>query len=95
MDWSNLAKMEKTEIDKVPQSSGVYLLYSDSDIIYIGKSDNLRGRLSYHLNTDNRCIQNADKFRYMENDNPRELEKELLDEYENENGSLPPCNDQS
>eukprot|EP00831_Metopus_contortus_P071872 TRINITY_DN65632_c0_g1_i1.p2 TRINITY_DN65632_c0_g1~~TRINITY_DN65632_c0_g1_i1.p2 ORF type:complete len:205 (+),score=31.34 TRINITY_DN65632_c0_g1_i1:552-1166(+) len=37
------------EPDKIPENPGVYLMWSDSNIIYIGKAKNLKNRVSSYL----------------------------------------------
>lgn len=39
-----------------PNQNGVYGLYNKSDWVYVGKSNDIRGRLLDHLNGDNPCI---------------------------------------
>jgi DNA polymerase-3 subunit epsilon len=42
--------LDKNKILKLPEEAGVYYLYNDrQDIIYIGKSNNIKSRVSVHL----------------------------------------------
>ena len=39
----------KKYIDSLPKTAGVYLFYSNSELIYIGKAINLRDRVKKHF----------------------------------------------
>ena len=49
MAWSDFYPMNQESINKVPKTSGVYQLNSDSGVLYFGQSDNLNRRLEGHL----------------------------------------------
>ncbi len=94
MGWSDWYKMNKEDIDKIPEKSGVYQLNSDSGTLYHGQSNDLRRRLGEHLNSDDKCIQRATKFCYQTTDDPEGLESKILKSYgDNHDGKSPPCND--
>ena len=94
MGWSDWYKMNKEDIDKIPEKSGVYQLNSDSGALYHGQSNDLRRRLGEHLNSDDKCIQRATKFCYQTTDDPEGLESRLLKNYRDKHdGESPPCND--
>jgi len=96
MGWSGWYKMNKQDINKIPEKSGVYQLNSNSATLYIGQSNNLRQRLDQHLNSSNSCIMMATQFCYQETDDPEELEGKILKSYgDNHNGDLPPCNERA
>ena len=89
--WSQLTSWD---IQYVPEKEGVYELADNSQsIIYIGRSNNLRRRLSEHLNSDDHCLRNARYFRYEQTWRSEERERELLNEYRRIHGRLPRCND--
>lgn len=81
-------------LKEVPQSSGVYLLVSNNQIIYVGSSNNLKRRLEYH----NICIKNGsnngcqkDLYKFLQSNpftvefqlstNYKEKEQKLIEEY--------------
>jgi len=96
MAWSDFSPMTHDSINRVPQTGGVYQLNSDSGILYIGQTDNLRRRLGEHLNSDDSCIQRTRQFSYQESDDPGGLESKILQKISDDNnGDLPPCNKQA
>lgn len=78
-------------ISNAPASEGVYLLSetaSENGIIYVGRADNLRERLSQHPDPNNPCLQrkNISYFAYEITNDSENREQELIDQYD------PPCN---
>jgi DNA polymerase-3 subunit epsilon len=56
-------KLNITKIDSIPDEPGIYYFYNEKgDLIYIGKSRNLRQRISTHLsnNSTNRAMEMRD-----------------------------------
>jgi DNA polymerase III subunit epsilon len=52
--------LDTAKIEKVPEEAGIYYFYNaDGDLIYIGKSNNLRQRINTHLsnNTTHRAME--------------------------------------
>ncbi len=81
-------------VSSVPESEGVYELFdTGKNLIYIGRSDNLRRRLTEHLNTSDACIKSASYFTYEVTSRSISREQELLAEYKRIHGKYPPCND--
>jgi len=79
------------DIDKAPSSEGVYLLSetsSETGIIYVGRADNLRERLSEHPDPQNPCLQRKDikYFAYEVTSDSERREGELISRYD------PECN---
>ncbi len=79
------------DINNAPISEGVYFLSenaSDDGVVYVGKADNLRERLSQHPDPENPCLQrkNISYFAYEVTNNSENREQELIDECE------PDCN---
>lgn len=79
------------EVNQVPTSEGVYLLSetdSENGIVYIGRADDLRKRLSEHPDPNNPCLQRKDinYFAYEVDNDSERREEELIDEYD------PECN---
>lgn len=80
-------RVQKKEIARLPDKSGVYFLYQKGGIlVYIGEALSLRTRVPQHdLNKE---------FEYIEYETchwsrARQLERELLNAYEKEHGQLP------
>ena len=84
-------------IGKSPTGHGVYALYEENAIIYIGKGDGekgIRARLQAHKSgLEGSCTENATHYRRVVCPDPTTSERELLQEYKNANGKLPRCND--
>jgi excinuclease UvrABC nuclease subunit len=81
-----------SNLELVPDDSGVYWLGVNNEIIYIGSSANLNERLTDHYYTSNPCISKARQFAIEICSNYRERERELLQAYLNQYGRLPECN---
>lgn len=61
--------------------NGVYGLHHTKDWVYVGKSEDIRGRLLDHLNGDNPCITNDSPTHWVAesvNGDPSDREKELI-----------------
>lgn len=85
-------------LDKAPDSGGVYALYRGSTLIYIGRSKGetttIRSRLKDHkAGREGPCTQSADGYRREPCTNPVTRERELLQEYQNAYSKLPRCNE--
>jgi len=95
MGWSDWFPMSEQSLSSVPEQGGVYQLNTDAETLYHGQSNNLKRRLGEHLNSDDACIKRATKFVYQTTDDPEGLEEKILKRFKDENGKLPPCNEQS
>ena len=78
-----------------PESPGVYALFQGKDLTYYGHSDkSIKLRLKSHkAGQEGVCTENATHFQCELAPSPLDRERELLNEYENEYGQLPRCND--
>ena len=95
MGWSDWLLMNEQGISSVPAQSGVYQLNSNTGTLYHGQSNDLKRRLDEHLNSDDSCIRKATKFVYQITDDPEGLEEQILKNYIEKYGKLPPCNELS
>ena len=98
--WNDVSQYDFTasNVKKIPKKAGVYFLFCDSKLIYIGGSDgtrtsNIQSRLLAHLNGNDRCILAADKFSHKVSARGKDLEQKLLKQYKQDYGQLPRCND--
>lgn len=88
-------------VNNSPENHGVYVLYSEDVLIYIGRASGqgvtIRSRLQSHKRGDEgTCTQGASHYRREVTDRPVSREKELLDEYAAAHqGKLPRCNERS
>lgn len=86
------------QLKKIPKSSGVYGLYDErKNLIYYGKSNNLKQRLQGYLYSgfsEDTCKMDTAYFNVERTSNPGRREKELMKKHCIENdGRLPRCND--
>jgi excinuclease UvrABC nuclease subunit len=83
----------------VKAKPGVYVLYDKNlDAIYIGASENLQQSFEKYVNQDfenNPCKQKTRTYQRIFVDNPKERQKQLLNEYKKEHGTIPCCNEES
>ena len=84
-------------VNLAPQEHGVYALYDNNITIYIGRaageSVTIRSRLQDHKSgREGPCTQGATHYRREVTSRAVSREKELLEEYYNQNGRLPRCN---
>ena len=79
-------------IEKLPTSSGIYFLYQNHILVYIGKAYNLLERVHIHLGS-----KDFDEIGYETThwDRARKYEKELLEDYKKHHGQYPYYNRQS
>lgn len=93
LSWSEWKAFIRENIEKVPETSGVYQLDTAKETLYIGKSDNLKRRLLEHLDSDDSCIKKTTVFKYMVTTSPERTEDTLLKDYKQSHGKLPECNE--
>ena len=83
--------------ENAPELQGVYELGSaGSEVVYIGRSGNLRRRLTEHKSAPaGSCIgRQASKYRYEVTSSSVSREPALIQEYKlAHGGNLPPCNE--
>jgi excinuclease ABC subunit C len=79
----------KTELSKLPQKAGVYLLYGDKGLLYIGKAINIRERVKNHFQQptwrDDMFTGQVKKIGYIETDSEIEAlitEATLIKKYQ-------------
>ena len=90
LEWSSWIDFNRTSIDEVPQSEGVYKLHANMRILFIGSTKNLRQSLIQDLT--NPCINNSARFSYANTETADKIAENLLDEYRNKHeGKLPLC----
>ena len=78
-----------------PERPGVYALFQGQDLTYYGHSDSsIKSRLiSHKAGLEGSCTHNATHFQCELAPSPLDRARKLLNEYENEYGHLPRCND--
>lgn len=88
---------DKENVDRAPPVKGVYALYDVNECIYIGSAEGeggVRTRLQAHLRGDEgKCTQSAIGYKREPSDHPKIAEGLLLEEYKQQHGKLPRCNE--
>lgn len=82
-------------VNRSPDSPGVYFLFDGNELIYIGQSEeSIRDRLQSHLEGyDGPCTQNATHYMREVCSDPVAREEQLLREFKRQHGRLPRCNE--
>ena len=88
----------QSNIDAAPNVHGVYVLYDDDGIIYIGRAAgegvSIRTRFRDHKSgREGSCTQNATRYAREQSNLAVAREVELLKWYKEKFGRLPRCND--
>jgi len=88
--WSEWLDYNATEISKIPEEPGVYMMHAAMKILYIGKTTNLRQTILESLNDS--CAKDAKRFKYSTTPEYEQIGAQLLREYqEKHDGKLPKC----
>lgn len=82
-------------VDNAPAQPGVYALYRDRKLTYVGKaSSSIRTRLQDHYaGRDGQCTRASTQYKREVTSRPGARERELLQEHLQQHGKLPLCND--
>jgi excinuclease UvrABC nuclease subunit len=81
-------------VQGAPQNSGVYALWQDGEMIYIGRAASIRTRLAEHLQHSlSPCLRGATHYTWELSLRPVEREAELLEHFRKRYGRLPRCNE--
>jgi excinuclease UvrABC nuclease subunit len=80
-----------------PEEPGIYVLWEDGDVIYIGHAQGrgitIRSRLVDHFaGTLSPCTRRASHYSWEISLKPAPREQELIEEYRRANTRLPRCN---
>ena len=94
----SLHAFTEANVDKAPTEHGVYQLYENDVTTYIGRAAGegvtIRSRLQSHYRGDEGpCTEAATTYKREVTSQPPSREQELLEEYEEEHGGLPRCNE--
>ena len=75
---------------------GVYVLYNrNKEPIYIGETDNLEETFTIYVDTEfeeNECKQKTQFYQRVFENNPKQLQSQLIEEFKNDTGNFPVCN---
>ena len=80
----------------VKSRPGVYVLYDKKlNTLYIGSSDNLQKEFGNYVDTNfenDTCKQKTHTYQRTFVENPKELKRQLLEDYKEKHGKMPCCN---
>jgi excinuclease UvrABC nuclease subunit len=76
-----------------PEHPGVYALWQDEEMIYLGRAVSIKKRLLEHLDrSESQCITDATHYTWELSLRPEQREADLLQEFYKRYGRLPRCN---
>ena len=86
-------RLTEANVGKAPQKRGVYALYEEKDLVFLGsaagKADTIRSRLRAHLASSPGA---AMRYKREPHASPAARLKSLLGEYRKSHGKLPALN---
>lgn len=83
-------------VDGAPNIPGLYALWQDGDLIYVGRAVSIRERLVEHLRQRVcPCTEHATHYSWELSLRPESREVELLEMYKRRHGRLPRCNQEA
>ncbi len=81
----------------VKAKPGVYVLFNkNEDVIFIGESENLQSQFAKYVDTNfenDTCKQKTHTYQREFVENPKELQRQLLENFKEKHSKLPVCND--
>jgi hypothetical protein len=90
LTWSEWLDFNKTTIETVPESPGLYKIHANMKILYIGSStQNIKESLIECLSDT--CISKAKRFSYALTASSDKAKEQLLNEYRTRHNKLPEC----
>jgi hypothetical protein len=90
LTWSEWLDFNKTTIETVPESPGLYKIHANMKILYIGSStQNIKESLFECLSDT--CISKAKRFSYALTASSDKVKEQLLNEYRVRHNKLPEC----
>ena len=83
-------RLKVENVDKAPRKRGVYALYDNKELIFLGKAggktETIRGRLRSHLGS---APKGATRYKRETSTEPEARLEALLEEYSTAHGCLP------
>ena len=88
--WSGWLDFERSTVETIPESPGVYKMHASMKILFIGSSaQSIRQSLLDCLSDP--CISKATRFGYSLTDSADKVKEQLLNEYRARHNKLPEC----
>jgi excinuclease UvrABC nuclease subunit len=99
MSFTDLIQATPQNLARIPERAGVYKLFQNGTLIYIGRSsggsNTIKSRINSHYSgRSGPCKAKMTSYKYDTTVADVTTERKLLEEYKrNHGGKLPPCND--
>lgn len=92
---SQVYEFTDANVSNSPEEPGVYALLTNGELTYYGSATiSIRDRLRSHKSgNDGACTQRSTHYQREVCSNPRERERQLLQEHRSAKGRLPKCNE--
>jgi ABC-type phosphate/phosphonate transport system ATPase subunit len=87
-----LYRFDAAILKGAPANAGVYTLWQDGEMIYLGHSGSIKTSLLEHLEGRAACTTSATHYSWELSLRPAERESELLAEFRQRHGRPPRCN---
>jgi hypothetical protein len=87
-----LYRFDAAILQGAPANAGVYALWQDGEMIYLGHSGSIKASLLVHLERRTPCTSRAGYYSWELSLRPAARETELLEEFRQRYGRLPRCN---
>jgi excinuclease UvrABC nuclease subunit len=75
-----------------PENPGVYALWQDGEMIFLGRAVSIRQGLLQHFERSGQCTRSATHYSWELSLRAEEREALLLEQYRKRHGRLPRCN---
>jgi excinuclease UvrABC nuclease subunit len=83
-------------VQGAPDNAGLYALWQDGELIYVGRAVSIRERLVEHLRRRVcPCTEQATHYSWELSLRPATREVEFLEVYKTRHGRLPLCNEEA
>jgi hypothetical protein len=87
-----LYRFDPAILQGAPANAGVYALWQDGEMIYLGHSASIKVSLLGHFERRSACASGATHYSWELSLRPSERESGLLEEFRLRHGRLPRCN---
>jgi hypothetical protein len=87
-----LYRFDAAILQGAPANAGVYALWQDGEMIYLGHAASIRTSLLEHLERRSACAAGATHYSWELSLRPTARESELIAEFRQRHGRLPRCN---
>ena len=89
-DWSNWLDFSQETFDKIPKSSGVFMMHAAMKISFIGGSNNMKK--SIEETSLEECISKSTRVRYRKEKSFEKVKQELIVDFKKRHeGQMPSC----